>query len=62
MAFQMIAIIGLGVWGGIKLDEMYPNEYHAYTLILSLSSIAIALYMVIRRVTNVSKKQNSSDE
>lgn len=61
IAFQMIAIIGLGTFGGIKLDEIYPNDYQAYTLILSLGSIAIAIYVVIRRVTNFSKKQESSD-
>jgi len=62
IAFQMIAIIGLGTFGGIKLDEFYPNDYQAYTLILSLSSIAIAIFVVIHRVTNFSKKQESSDE
>lgn len=62
IAFQMIAIIGLGTFGGIKLDEYYPNKYRAFTLIGSLGSIAIALYMVIRRVTNFSKKQESSNE
>lgn len=62
MAFQMIAIIGLGTYGGIKLDDAYPNKFQAFTLIGSLGSIAIALYIVIRRVTNFSKKQNPDDE
>ena len=58
----MFAIIGLGTFGGIKLDESYPNKYQAFTLIGSLGSIAIALFIVIRRVTNFSKNQESSDE
>ena len=62
IAFQMIAIIGLGTYGGIKLDEKYPNKFHAFTLIGSLGSIAITLFIVVRRVTNFSKKQNSLDE
>ena len=31
--FQMIAIIGLGVYAGIKLDEKYPNKYKAHTMV-----------------------------
>jgi len=52
----MIAIIGLGTYGGLKLDEAYPNDYHTFTLICSLLSVAIALYIVIRRATNISDK------
>jgi hypothetical protein len=55
IAIQMIVIIGLGSYGGIKLDEAYPNEYHLYTLICSLASIAIAMYVVIRQASNISK-------
>ena len=62
MAFQMIAIIGLGVYGGIKLDEKYPNKYRMFTLLLSLFAIGIALYNVIRQVNDFSKKQQNSND
>jgi len=58
----MIVIIVLGSFGGLKLDEAYPNDYNAYTLICSLTSVGIAMYVVIKQVSNISKKQNSSDE
>lgn len=48
MAFQMAATIGLGVWGGIQLDKKFPNNAHAWTLSLSLISVGIAMYMVIK--------------
>ncbi|MCC6599681.1 MAG: AtpZ/AtpI family protein [Crocinitomicaceae bacterium] len=48
MAAQMGLTIGLGVWGGIKLDERFPNSFHAWTLSLSLLSVGIAMFMVIR--------------
>jgi len=57
----MIAIIGLGVYGGIKLDEKYPNNYRAFTLVLSLFAIGIALYNVIRQVNDFTKKQQNSN-
>jgi hypothetical protein len=58
IAFQMVAIIGLGTYGGYKLDEAYPNDYSAYTLICSLSSVAIALYIMIKQATIFSKKKD----
>lgn len=62
IAFQMIAIIGIGVYLGVKLDEKYPNKYKLFTLILSLLAIGIVLYSVIRQVSDVTKKQNKSND
>jgi F0F1-type ATP synthase assembly protein I len=62
IAFQMIAIIGIGVYLGIKLDEKYPNKYKLFTLILSLLAIGIALYSVIKQVSDFSNKQTKSDD
>ncbi len=44
----MAVTIGLGCWGGYKLDQTYPNKYHVYTIILSLFSIFAALYLVLK--------------
>lgn len=59
VAFQMIAIIGLGTYGGVKLDEKYPNEHSLFTIILSLASVAIAMYYVIKQVSDTSNKKNT---
>lgn len=58
IAFQMIAIIGLGSYGGVKLDEKYPNKYSVFTIICSLTSVGIAMYYVIKQVTDFSNKEN----
>jgi hypothetical protein len=55
IVFQMIAIIGLGSFAGIKLDEWYPNPNNLYTIILSLASVLISIYFVIRQITSASK-------
>ena len=60
IGFQMLVTISLGVFAGVKLDEHYPNKYSAYTIICSLASIGIALYSVIKQVTNFSKPKNKS--
>jgi len=54
----MLAIIGLGVFVGIKLDEHYPNPYQIFTIICALASIGLALYSVIKQVTKFSNQNN----
>jgi hypothetical protein len=48
MAIQMALIIGLGCWGGYKLDKTYPNKFHIWTIVLSLFSIFAALYVALK--------------
>jgi F0F1-type ATP synthase assembly protein I len=55
IAFQMIAIIAVGTFIGIKLDEKFPNKHDLYTLILTLSSVIISIVYVIRRIIASSK-------
>ena len=49
LAVQMAVIIGGGCYGGYKLDEHFGNkETPIYTIILSLVSIALAMYIVLK--------------
>lgn len=56
LAFEMGAIIALGVFGGVKLDKIL-NISPLFTILCSLASIAIALFLIIRSLT---KPQNRS--
>ena len=53
IALQMLVIIGLGVWGGIKLDQ-WLHSSPAFTIILSLLGVVIAIFIVIRSLLNKS--------
>ena len=48
LSVQMAVIIGGGAYGGHKLDEYYKNATPIFTIILSLVSIAIAMYIVLK--------------
>jgi Putative F0F1-ATPase subunit Ca2+/Mg2+ transporter len=50
MAFQMLCTIGLGTYAGVKLDAWQGNRFPAWTLGLSLGSIASALYLMIKQI------------
>ena len=56
IAIQMFAIIAVGTFVGVKLDERYPNEHNIYTLVLSLLSVIMSIVYVIRRTIASSKK------
>ena len=51
MATQMLGTILVFTYGGYKLDEWQQNETPVWTLILSLTSIAASLYLLIRGIT-----------
>lgn len=48
IAFQMIAIILLGVFGGIQLDKITGWEFPLFTIILSIFSVILAIYYVTK--------------
>jgi len=54
----MIAIIGIGAFVGVKLDDAFPNEHNLYTIILSLVFVIFAIVFVIRRIIAISKEDN----
>ena len=48
MGTQMLVIIGLGVFGGYYLDHSLGLKFPVFTIVLSLLSIAAALYFAIK--------------
>jgi hypothetical protein len=48
MGTQMIVIIGIGVFGGYKLDKWLEFKFPIFTLILSLFSVAAAIYLSVK--------------
>ncbi|MCK0114474.1 AtpZ/AtpI family protein [Gelidibacter sp. F63206] len=58
IAIQMFAIIGIGSFIGVKIDDHYGNENNLWTIILSLTSTIVAVVFVIRRIIANSKDEN----
>jgi hypothetical protein len=48
MAFQMLVIMLLGVFGGIKLDEILKLHFPVCTVVLSLSGFLLAMYIGLK--------------
>lgn len=48
IALQMAVIIGLGVFGGVQLDKWMKIPFPVFTVILSLTSVVLAIYYVVK--------------
>lgn len=48
IAFQMLIIILIGVFGGIKLDAWLKMKVPVFTIILSILSVILAIYTVTK--------------
>ena len=48
MAFQMIAIIAVTTWGGVKLDKLAGFETPVFTIVLSLLGVFAAIYTAVK--------------
>jgi small basic protein len=55
----MAIVIAAGTYLGVWLDEKYPNQYSAYTVVCSLFAVFASLYNVFRQLKNINKKNNS---
>jgi F0F1-type ATP synthase assembly protein I len=56
IAIQMGVIIGVSAWGGKKLDEYFNLNKPYLTIVCSLVGVAFALYLIIKEVINMGKK------
>ncbi|TDS57917.1 AtpZ/AtpI family protein [Myroides indicus] len=59
IAFQMGIVIAAGIYLGVWLDEKYTNTYSLFTVICSLLSVFISLFLVIRQVHKIDKRNNN---
>jgi F0F1-type ATP synthase assembly protein I len=48
IGIQMLAIILLGVFGGIKLDDVFSLDIPIFTIVFSILSVILAIYYIIK--------------
>jgi hypothetical protein len=48
MGTQMLIVIGLGVFAGIKLDQWLEFKFPLFTVVLSLVSVVTAMYLAVK--------------
>jgi hypothetical protein len=48
LAFQMFAVIGIGIFGGVKLDQWLEIGFPVFTVLLSVLSVAASIYIAVK--------------
>lgn len=48
LAFQMIAIILVAAWGGLKMDDAWNEGDALFVIIMSLLGVAIGIYVALK--------------
>ena len=50
LAFRLIAIVLIGFFGGMKLDQVLNLEYPIFTVVLASAGLFLSLYLVIKNL------------
>ena len=61
LAFEMGALIALGVFGGYQLDKALSTS-PLFTIICALAGVAISLYLIIRASLKSQKKSKNGQK
>jgi hypothetical protein len=48
IAFQMAAVIGIGAFAGVKIDQCVSWKIPVFTIALSLIAVIAAIYLSVR--------------
>lgn len=63
IAVQMLVIIVMGVFGGMKLDQWIEWHFPILTVVLSISAVMFAIYIVTKDLVKKNKSsQNKKNE
>ncbi len=50
LGFEMMTIIGLGTFGGYKIDQWLENNFKGFTLGLMILSVALAIFYGVKNL------------
>jgi len=59
IAVQMLLIILIGVFGGIKIDQWIAWEFPIFTTILSVFAVILAIYIVTKDLIGKGKSKSN---
>ena len=56
LSFQMMAIMSIAVWAGLKLDKFFQLNFPVFLILLSLGATVLTIYLLIRKLTRTLHK------
>jgi len=61
IGFQMLAIILIGVFGGVKLDQWLQLKVPVFTIVLSVASVILAIYYAVKDLLRMDRKKDKDN-
>ena len=58
IVFQMLATMGLGFWGGKKLNDYYEIENNLLTVGIGFVAMGLAFYNLLNQLKNIQKDED----
>lgn len=58
IVFQMLATMGLGFWGGKKINDLLEVSSNLLTVGIGLAAMALALFNLITQLNKIQKNEN----
>ena len=57
IVFQMLATMGLGFWGGKKINDYYGIESNLLTIAIGFAAMGLAFYSLIKQLNKIQKNE-----
>jgi F0F1-type ATP synthase assembly protein I len=61
IGFQMLAIILLGVFGGVKLDQWLEFKAPVFTIVFSILSVILAIYYAVKDLIRMDRRDKDTN-
>ncbi len=61
IVFQMLATMGLGFWGGKKINDYFEFESNLLTVAIGFLAMALAFYNLLQQLKRVQGDDKSAD-
>ena len=61
IVFQMLATMGLGFWGGKKINDYFEFESNLLTVAIGFLAMALAFYNLLQQLKRVQGEDRSAD-
>ena len=61
IVFQMLATMGLGFWGGKKINDYFEFESNLLTVAIGFLGMALAFYNLLQQLKRVQGDDKSAD-
>ncbi len=62
LVFQMLVIIGLGFWGGKKLNDYFDIKNNLLTVGIGFLGLGLSMYNTVKNLNRINKSEDENNK